>query len=177
MTKPPRPGPFLWLLYALGRGLPPRNREWVLYDVTTRTWVLRHLLRATVQLAPVAVLLYLLMPGSSGVRIGAVLGGLALGYFYSLAYMYETTENRAMKAGYPRGTARELRDRRTAVVRDEQARRYAGTPVRRAVPHPPARLVAAPFRPAGHRRTQRPPRKPTAPPPRPGSLRRRARDP
>src|SRR5215207_1421312 len=115
MKKPTRPGPFRWLLYALGRGLPPRNRE----------WVLRHLLRATVQLAPVAVLLYLLMPGSSGVRIGAVLGGLALGYFYSLAYMYETTENRAMKAGYPRGTARELRDRRTAVVRDEQARRYA----------------------------------------------------
>ena len=124
MTKPTRPGPFRWLLYALGRGLPPQNREWVLYDVTTRTWALRHLLRATVQLAPVAVLLYLLMPGSSGVRIGAVLGGLALGYFYSLAYMYETTENRAMKAGYPRGTARELRDRRTSVVRDEQARRY-----------------------------------------------------
>ena len=115
MTTPTRPSPFRWLLYAVGRGLPPRNREWVLYDVTTRTWVLRHLLRATVQLAP----------GSSGVRIGAVLGGLALGYFYSLAYMYETTENRAMKAGYPRGTARELRDRRTAVVRDEQARRYA----------------------------------------------------
>jgi Family of unknown function (DUF5313) len=57
MTTPTRPSPFRWLLYAVGRGLPPRNREWVLYDVTTRTWVLRHLLRATVQLAPVAVLL------------------------------------------------------------------------------------------------------------------------
>jgi hypothetical protein len=125
MTSPSRPGPFHWLLYALGRGLPPEYHEWVLHDVTTRTWVLRHLLRAAVQLAPVAVLLYLLMPGSPWVRAGAVLGGLLLGFFYSLAYMYETTENRAMKAGYARGTAREVRDRRTAVVRDEQARRYA----------------------------------------------------
>jgi hypothetical protein len=125
MTKPSRPGPFRWLLYALGRGLPPQYREWVLHDVTTRTWVLRHLLRAAVQLAPVAALLYVLMPGSPGVRAGAVLGGLLLGFFYSVAYMYETTENRAMKAGYARGTAREVRDRRTAVVRDEQARRYA----------------------------------------------------
>jgi len=125
MTKPSRPGPFRWLLYAFARGLPPQYREWVLHDVTTRTWVLRHLLRAAVQLAPVAVLLYLLMPGSSGVRAGAVLGGLLLGFFYSVAYMYETTENRAMKAGYARGTAGEVRDRRTAVVRDEQARRYA----------------------------------------------------
>jgi len=30
-----------------------------------------------------------------------------------------------MKAGYPRGTAREIRDRRTSVVREDQARRYA----------------------------------------------------
>jgi hypothetical protein len=125
MTTPSRPGPFRWLLYALGRGLPRQYREWVLYDVTTRTWVLRHLLRASVQLAPVAVLLYLLMPGSPGIRAGAVVGGLLLGFFYSAAYMDETAENRATKAGYARGTAREIRDRRTAVVRDEQARRYA----------------------------------------------------
>ena len=120
-----RPGPLRWLLYALGFGLPARHREWVLHDVTTRTWVLRHLLRTSVQLAPVAVLLYLLIPGSALARGGAVLGGLLLGFFYSVAYMYETTENRAMKAGYPRGTAREIRDRRTSVVREDQARRYA----------------------------------------------------
>jgi len=120
-----RPGPLRWLLYALGFGLPAQHREWVLHDVTTRTWVLRHLLRTVVQLAPVAVLLYVLMPGSPLVRGGAVLGGLLLGFFYSVAYMYETTENRALKAGYPRGTAGEIRDRRTSVVREDQARRYA----------------------------------------------------
>jgi hypothetical protein len=124
MTKPSRPGPFRWLSYAFGAGLPPRYREWVLHDITARTWVLRHLLRSTVQLAPVAILLYLLIPGSSAIRAGAVLGGLALGYFYSFAYMYETTENRAIKAGYPRGMATELRDRRTSAVREAEARRY-----------------------------------------------------
>jgi hypothetical protein len=124
MTTPPRPDPFRWLLYAFGTGLPPRYREWVLHDVTTRTWVLRHVLRTTVQLAPVAILLYLFIPGSSTIRAGAVLGGLALGYFYSFAYMYETTENRAIKAGYPRGAASELRGRRTSAVREAEARRY-----------------------------------------------------
>jgi hypothetical protein len=120
-----RPGPLRWLLYALGFRLPSRHREWVLHDVTTRTWVLRHLLRTAVQLAPVAVLLYLLMPGSPMVRGGAIVGGLLLGFFYSVAFMYETAENRALKAGYPRGTAREIRDRRTSAVRDDQARLYA----------------------------------------------------
>jgi len=124
MEAPRRPGPARWLLYAFGRGLPPECREWVLRDVTTRTWVLRHLLRATVQLLPFAVLLYLFIPGDAWIRAAAVFGGLLLGYFYSLVYMYETTENRAIKAGYPRGTARKIRDRRTEGLREEQARTY-----------------------------------------------------
>ena len=119
-----RPGPVRWVLYAFGRGLPPEYREWVLHDVTSRTWVVRHLLRTTVQLLPFAVLLYVLIPGEPLIRASAVLGGLLLGYFYSVAYMFETTENRVIKAGYPRGTAREVRDRRTEGLRAEQARRY-----------------------------------------------------
>jgi hypothetical protein len=125
MTTPSHPGPFRWLLYAFGGGLPAQYREWVLHDVTTRTWVLRHLFRTAVQLAPVAVALYVFMPGSPLIRLGAVLGGLALGFFYSLAYMYETTENRVLKAGYARGTAREIRDRRGGAGREEEERRYA----------------------------------------------------
>jgi Family of unknown function (DUF5313) len=113
-----------WVLYAFGRGLPPEYREWVLHDITTRTWVLRHALRAAVQLAPVAVLLYVLIPGSHLVRAGAVLGGLLMGFFYSMAYIQETTENRAIKAGYPRGMAREIREGRDAAAREEQKRRY-----------------------------------------------------
>lgn len=125
MEKRRRPGPGRWLLYALGKGLPPEYREWVLHDLTTRTWVLRHLLRTAVQLLPFAVLLYLFVPGSPSIRAAAVAGGLALGFFYSLAYMYETTEGRVIKAGYSGGTAGEIRDRRGAGGREEEARRYA----------------------------------------------------
>jgi hypothetical protein len=123
-TTAPRPGLLRWLLYAFGRPLPLEYREWVLHDVTTRTWVLRHLLRTTVQLLPIAVLLYVLIPGPAWVKGCSVLAGLLLGYFYSMAYMYETAEHRAMKAGYPRGTAAGVRGRRTEAVRAEEARRY-----------------------------------------------------
>ena len=123
-TSPRRPGPVRWLLYAFGRSLPPEYREWVLHDVTARTWVLRHMIRATVQLLPIAVLLYLLIPGPAWVRGCAVLAGLLLGYFYSGAYVYETTEHRAVKAGYPRGTAARIRGRHGAAEREEQERRY-----------------------------------------------------
>lgn len=123
-VSPRRPGPARWLLYALGRSLPPEYREWVLHDVTTRTWVLRHFLRATVQLLPIAVLLYVLIPGPAWVRGCAVLAGLLLGYFYSAAYLHETTEHRALKAGYPRGTAAGVRGMGGAAEREEQERRY-----------------------------------------------------
>jgi Family of unknown function (DUF5313) len=113
------------LLYAFGRGLPPEHREWVLHDVSARTWVLRHLLRTTVQLLPIAVLLFVLIPGPAWVRACAVLAGLLIGYFYSMAYMHQSTEHRAVKAGYPRGAATAARDRHTEAERAEQARRYA----------------------------------------------------
>ena len=50
-----RPNPAQWVWYALGGGLPRRLAPWVLADVTRRTWVARHLVRALVQLAPVVV--------------------------------------------------------------------------------------------------------------------------
>ncbi|WP_245707446.1 DUF5313 family protein [Pseudonocardia oroxyli] len=119
-----RPNPIRWVLYAWGAGLPARHREWVLFDVTTRTWVLRHFARATVQLAPFAVLLYVFIPGESWVRAMAVLGGLLIGYFYSFAYVAESAEHRAVKAGYPRGTAAGLRAERNAAGRAEARQRY-----------------------------------------------------
>ncbi|GAA4542965.1 DUF5313 domain-containing protein [Pseudonocardia xishanensis] len=121
-----RPNPVRWVLYAWGAALPARHREWVLFDVTTRTWRLRHLARATAQLAPFAVLLYVFIPGQPWVRAMAVLGGLMIGYFYSCAYMAESAEHRSVKAGYPRGTAVAARaevhsdDRREAQARYEE---------------------------------------------------------
>lgn len=113
-----------WVLYAWGAALPARHREWVLFDVTTRTWRLRHLARATAQLAPFAVLLYAFIPGQSWVRVMAVVGGLMIGYFYSCAYMAESAEHRAVKAGYPRGSAAGLRAEGDSEGRREAQRRY-----------------------------------------------------
>jgi hypothetical protein len=74
-----RPGPLRWLWYAMGGGLPERYRDWVLHDVTTRTWALRQMLRSIVQLVPIGILLVLLVPGELWVRLVAVLGGAAVG--------------------------------------------------------------------------------------------------
>ena len=49
-----RPDPLHWLGYVFGAGLPERNREWVLHDVTAPTWAVRHMLRAVLQLVPFA---------------------------------------------------------------------------------------------------------------------------
>jgi hypothetical protein len=119
-----RPDPFHWVLYAFGAKLPARNREWVLHDVTTRTWQLRHIARATVQLAPVAIVLYLFIPGEPWVRVMAVVGGALIGYFYSVTYMYESTEHRAMKAGYPQGYAANVREESHSEANAERRRRY-----------------------------------------------------
>jgi hypothetical protein len=104
-----RPGPLRWLWYALGGGLPAEHRSWVLHDVTARHWRWRALLRSVVQIAPVALLLYLLLPTPPWVRLMAVGGGLLVGMIFAVAYLDESTEHRAVKAGYPRGTATQIR--------------------------------------------------------------------
>ena len=106
-----RPAPHRWIWYALGGGLPERNRAWVLHDTTTGTWWLRHIARSLVQVAVPIALVMALMPAGFALRAAAAGGGLALALFYSLAYMPETTENRVMKAGYPAGTATAHRER------------------------------------------------------------------
>jgi hypothetical protein len=112
LTEPVvRPAPHRWLWYALGGGLPARNRGWVLHDTTTGTWWLRHIARSLVQVAIPIALVMALLPAGWGLRAAAAGGGLALALFYSLAYMPETTENRVVKAGYPAGTATAHRER------------------------------------------------------------------
>ncbi len=122
-----RPGVLRWVAYAMGTGLPDRHRTWVLFDTTTRTWVLRHVARALVQLAVPIALVLLLVPGAFWIRGLAALGGLILGMAFSLAYMTEAVENRVKKAGYAPGTAQAVRDRYTAVrdAHDSQRRRAA----------------------------------------------------
>ena len=121
-----RPDPIHWLWYACGGTLPGRFHGWVLNDLTCRTWPLRHLIRALVQVTPVVVALLLLMPSvvPAPARVAAVLAGALLGLLYSGAYMYEICEHRVVKAGYPRGTAQRIRELRNAQARAWSARRY-----------------------------------------------------
>jgi hypothetical protein len=109
-----RPNPIRWVLYALGAALPRRHSSWVLFDVTTSTWVLRHVARTLVQLAVPVVLIVAFVPGPLGLRLGMSLIGVVLGLAFSLAYMTETVENRVSKAGYPIGSAQAGRDRGAA---------------------------------------------------------------
>jgi len=124
MNRTRRPGPLRWLAYAFGAGLPAEYKDWVLHDVTTGTWQVRHLVRAAVQLAPIAILLYVFIPGAAWVRALAVLAGLILGFFYSVAYMYETAEHRSLKAGWPLGYAAGVRDEDKADERAAEKERY-----------------------------------------------------
>jgi Family of unknown function (DUF5313) len=119
-----RPNPFQWLWYAYGGGLPRSLSAWVLEDTTRRSWVLRHLVRALVQLAPVVALCLLVPPVPFGIRLTAAGGGVVIGLLFSVAYMTETTEHRAVKAGWPSGTTAARRADRAERERIERRARY-----------------------------------------------------
>jgi hypothetical protein len=119
-----RPNPLQWLWYALGGGLPRELAPWVLADTTRRTWVWRHLSRALVQLAPLVVVCVLVVPLPLVYRLSAATGGAVLGLMFSLAYMFETTEHRVTKAGYPSGTAARVRQERIGRERLERRSPY-----------------------------------------------------
>ena len=120
--RPASPGPLQWLWYALGGGLAPRYRDWVLHDLTTRTWWLRQLARSFVLALPVALVVALLIPGSFGIRLMAVGGGVAVALIYVLGFVDEAVERRAVKAGFPRGHAKAVRN---AAAEQAGAARYA----------------------------------------------------
>jgi hypothetical protein len=112
-----------WLWYSFGGGLPPRYREWVLHDVTTRSWALRQALRSLLMVAPLVVLVLVFVPGPFWIRAVSALGGIIMGLIFALGYLVETTEHRLVKAGYPVGTGERVRterqnqDRSAAVAR------------------------------------------------------------
>lgn len=107
-----RPGPGRWILYAFGAGLPSRHHTWVLYDVTTRTWWLRHLARMLTQLFVPIVAVCVFVPVSAGIRVAMAVGATFLALIFSLAYVVETNEHRLVKAGYPAGTGQRIRSKR-----------------------------------------------------------------
>ncbi len=119
-----RPTPFQWVRYALGGGLPRELSPWVLADTTGRTWIVRHLVRALVQLLPVVVLCLAVPPVPLEYRVSAAAGGVLLGLGFALFFMTETIEHRVVKAGYPSGTAARLREERAERQRVERHSPY-----------------------------------------------------
>jgi hypothetical protein len=119
-----RPNPVQWIWYALGGALPRRLSPWVLADTTGRTWILRHLLRAVVQVLPLMALCLLVPPVPIAYRLSAAFGGLFIALIFSIAFMTETIEHRATKAGYPPGTAARVRTERAERDRVERRSPY-----------------------------------------------------
>lgn len=112
-----RPGPWQWLRYSVGAGLPPELHAWVLRDTTGPTWVPRHLARALVYVVPLVLAVLLLLPGPFWIRGMAAIGGTVMALIWSAAYMVESTERRLVKAGYPPNTGETTRRQRAAETR------------------------------------------------------------
>ncbi|HTF46833.1 MAG TPA: DUF5313 family protein [Pseudonocardia sp.] len=122
---PKRPGPLRWLWYAFGGGLPARYRAWVLHDASCDTWMLRHFIRAFVQMSLGAVPVVLLVPGPLWIRLAAILLGWLVGLQYAMYFVDGSVERRVRRAGYPPGAAQAARDELHADERAAAAARYA----------------------------------------------------
>jgi hypothetical protein len=112
-----RPNPFQWLAYAFGAGLPDDLSEWVYRDTTGPTWVMRHLARGVLQLAPFVAATLLFLPGAFWIRGVAAVAASGMGLLFCLAYMVETTDHRLVKAGFDPGTGERVRHQRDAGTR------------------------------------------------------------
>lgn len=125
-AKLKRPDPVRWVWYALGGRLPEEYRQWVLHDLTARTWVVRHAARSSVLLVPLC-LVWLLLPGVLWIRLAVVALAVIVGYFYSFVYSAESAEHRLAKHGYPYGTGKQIRGQAKAEAEEEAHRRYIAT--------------------------------------------------
>jgi hypothetical protein len=112
-----RPNPLQWVGYAYGGRLPDRYREWVLHDITSRTWLLRFVSRIVVEalpwLAAVFVVLTLLTPLPAPAALGALILALLMSLYFTVTSADELCEARLVKHGYPPGTGKTVRRRRT----------------------------------------------------------------
>jgi len=117
-----RPNPLRWLWYAVGGRLPDRYREWVLLDLTSGSWVFRHLARALVQHS--VWLLLLLLPIPFTLRLWMIGVAVSVGMFFSLSFMEDASERRLIKHGFPVGLNRRIREESKGPARAELAAMY-----------------------------------------------------
>ena len=88
-----------------------------------RTWVLRHFSRALVQFS--FWWLALLVPAPWSLRFSMVALGYLLSAYFSLSFMEDACERRLIKAGYPAGLNRKIREETPVSARAESAAFYA----------------------------------------------------
>lgn len=93
-----RPGVLRWLYYAYGGRLDSRYAQWVLHDLTCRTWFLRHILRTLTQFLP--ALLLLLVPGPLSITVYLPAIVLFGGLYMSVSFAWETRDHRLYKHGF-----------------------------------------------------------------------------
>lgn len=119
-----RPGLVWWLQYQFGATLPRRYRDWVLHDGTCRTWVLRVLVRGLVQIAPLAVVLFVglgMLGGSWPIAAGAMLLGILVVVRIVLTNSVDGVDARLVQHGFPPGHGAAVRRQRDVAA----AERYA----------------------------------------------------
>jgi hypothetical protein len=107
-----RPGPLLWFRYALLGKLPDGYSAWVLHDTTCPTWLLRHFSRVLAVIAIPLVVLVFVIPADPGLIALTVFTVGACQVLLCGILANDMTERRASNAGYPWGTAEQLRARR-----------------------------------------------------------------
>lgn len=111
-----RPSPVRWLWYAFWGPLPDRYRNWVLYDGTCATWVLRHLARIlVVAVLPVAAVAVFL-PAPVQLRLLTALVAGCGAFLFTAVWMYEATDYRLARAGWRWGISEEIRERRSVIA-------------------------------------------------------------
>jgi hypothetical protein len=119
-----RPNPLQWLRYVYTGAVPAKNRAWVLYDATRPTWVLRHLARYVVVVAPIVAAVLIFLPAPPFLRVlSCVVAFLTMMIFYA-GFTADAVERRVEKAGYPAGTATRRRQQRAVDAQRAVAARY-----------------------------------------------------
>jgi undecaprenyl pyrophosphate phosphatase UppP len=112
-----RPNPVQWIRYTYGGRLPDRYRQWVLHDTTSRTWLLRFVVRIIVEALPWLVagflVLTLLTPLPVAAAVAAAGLALLMSLYFTVTSADELSEARLVKHGYPPGTGKATRRRRT----------------------------------------------------------------
>jgi uncharacterized protein DUF5313 len=113
-----RPNPLQWLRYAYGGRLPDRYREWVLYDATCGTWLLRFTARILAEVLPLLAVAFVLLTTLTPAPVWLALVALGLAtlmtLYFTLTSSIELTEVRLVKHGFEPGTGQRERQRRAS---------------------------------------------------------------